>query len=331
MTNITINSLPTANTIDGSQDVLPIYTASALATQGISRNTLLGLTSAPLGLTDSQAPTNKTLGNTNTVTLKDTLFTLQDDGDVSKQLRFQLSGITTATTRTLTIPNISDTLVTLTASQTLTNKTLTSPTINAPTITNATISADTLSGFSSGTTGTVYGMSVAAGVLASAALLNTVNAAALQSGSVTYPKLGTDSSYAWVTWTPTWTNLTTGNGTTTAFYIQMGKTIYFRLKFVFGSTSSIGSDPSFTPPVAFNTAYSRVGSPFGGAEYFDTSGSTYFPGPCGVSVSNSNLNIEPYVINAASTYGAISGYTTTVPVAFGTGDEIHCNGFYQTT
>ena len=59
MTNITINSLPTASTIDATQDILPIYTASSAATQGINRNTLLGLSSAPVGLTDSQTLTNK--------------------------------------------------------------------------------------------------------------------------------------------------------------------------------------------------------------------------------------------------------------------------------
>lgn len=64
-----------------------------------------------LGLTSAQSPTNKTFDNTNTVTLKDTLFTLQDDGDTTKQARFQLSGITTATTRTYTLPNASGTLL----------------------------------------------------------------------------------------------------------------------------------------------------------------------------------------------------------------------------
>ena len=37
----------------------------------------------------------------------DATFTLQDDGDATKQARFQLSGITTATTRTYTLPNVS--------------------------------------------------------------------------------------------------------------------------------------------------------------------------------------------------------------------------------
>jgi len=50
------------------------------------------------------------IGNTNQVTLLDTQFTLQDNLDSTKQTVFQLSGITTATTRTLTIPNASGTL-----------------------------------------------------------------------------------------------------------------------------------------------------------------------------------------------------------------------------
>ncbi len=58
----------------------------------------------------SENLTNKTLDTTNTITLKDTLFTLQDDGDLTKQLQFQLSGITAGNTRTVTIPDASGTL-----------------------------------------------------------------------------------------------------------------------------------------------------------------------------------------------------------------------------
>lgn len=64
-----------------------------------------------VGLAATQALTNKTLGNTNTVTLKDTLFTIQDDGDATKQAKFQASGITTGTTRTFTLPNVDGTLL----------------------------------------------------------------------------------------------------------------------------------------------------------------------------------------------------------------------------
>lgn len=97
-----------------------------------------------VGDTDTQSLTNKTLDNTNTVTLKDTLFTLQDNSDTTKQARFELSGLTTATTRTYTLPDATGTLADLATAQTFTNKTLTSPTLTDPAITDsATISGTT--------------------------------------------------------------------------------------------------------------------------------------------------------------------------------------------
>lgn len=80
--------------------------------------------------------TNKTLDNTNTVSLKDTLFSLQDDGDDTKLLKFQLSGITTGTTRTITIPDASGTATLLGNASTGTGNVVlaTSPTLTTPTI-----------------------------------------------------------------------------------------------------------------------------------------------------------------------------------------------------
>lgn len=63
------------------------------------------------------------IDNTNGVTLRDNSFILQDDGDVTKQAVFQLSGISTATTRSYTFPNSSGTLTLNDSTATLTNKT----------------------------------------------------------------------------------------------------------------------------------------------------------------------------------------------------------------
>jgi len=69
-------------------------------------------------LTGTETLQNKTLDNTNTVTLKDTLFTLQDDADTTKQAQFQLSGIAAATTSTYTLPATTTTLAGLGTTQT---------------------------------------------------------------------------------------------------------------------------------------------------------------------------------------------------------------------
>jgi len=56
-------------------------------------------------LTPSSTTTvsNKTLDNTNTITVKDVNFTVQDDGDVTKQAKFQLSGLGTGVTANLAV------------------------------------------------------------------------------------------------------------------------------------------------------------------------------------------------------------------------------------
>lgn len=55
-----------------------------------------------------------------TNTFNDDGFTLQDNVDDTKKLRFQLSGLTTSTIRTLTVPDVDDTLMVLGADQTVT-------------------------------------------------------------------------------------------------------------------------------------------------------------------------------------------------------------------
>ena len=164
MSNVTIaggtSNLPVANSIDGSADYIPIYTASAAATQAINRNTYLGLSSAPVGLTDSQTLTNKILTSPtiNGATLSGTLSGTYTIGGT---------------------PTFPSSVVTLTGSQTLTNKVLTSPTINSPTITNASITTDSVNGFTTSNSGTVYGVSVTTGQISGA---SSVLPAALATG-----------------------------------------------------------------------------------------------------------------------------------------------------
>ena len=123
----------------------------------------------------------------------------------------------------------------------------------------------------------------------------------------------------WTTWTPTWVNLTVGNGTLTARYQQIGKTINFELRFVMGSTSSMGSLPNFTLPVSSNIDKGSfnltledvgVGAFFGVADIFG--------GVC-----------YPLVFNAAGTYVTNSYFTATVPMTWTTSDSFMIRGSYE--
>ena len=77
--------------------------------------------------------TNKTLTsptiNTPVVSVNDDEFTVQDDGDATKKVQLQLSGVTTGNTRILTVPDSNATLIGKDTTETQTNKTFTTPTI----------------------------------------------------------------------------------------------------------------------------------------------------------------------------------------------------------
>ncbi len=64
---------------------------------------------------------------TGAVSVLDSSFSIKDGVDNTKVAQFQAGSITAGQTRTYTLPDTSDTLVTLAAAQTLTNKTLTAP------------------------------------------------------------------------------------------------------------------------------------------------------------------------------------------------------------
>lgn len=318
MSNVTINQLPTAATIDGAADLLPIYTASAVATQSISRNGLLGITSGPAGLTDTQVLTNKTIGNTNTLTVKDINFTLQDDGDTTKQAKFQLAGITTGTTRTFTLPDVTDSIVTLTATQTLTNKTLTSPTLTSPTLTNATISTDTITGFTVTNTGNIYGISVATGAIQS----NTAFA-----DGVILPKAlmaGAGSSWAWQSWTPVFTNLTVGNGTLVARYTQIGKTIVSQMSLVFGSTTAVTGSIVYALPVTTSSNYGSS-TALGSADLIQT-GTASFPAHV-FWLSTTTAAIQP--MDASTTYAKDATTSSTIPFTWAVSHKLTAVAIYE--
>jgi hypothetical protein len=90
----------------------------------LDRPTIADFTNAQHDHADADDGGAVVLGSGSTIVVKDANFTIQDDADTTKQAKFQASGITTATTRTYTLPDQTTTLVGIDVVQTLTGKTI---------------------------------------------------------------------------------------------------------------------------------------------------------------------------------------------------------------
>ncbi len=320
-----INQYTAAITIDGSADYLLIDPSGTGTYKKINRNVLLGITSTPIGASDSQTLQNKTLDNTNIITVKDGNFTLQNTSDTTKRAVFSAAGITTGTTRTLTLPNRTDTLVTLAGSETLTSKTLTSPTITGGTIDNSAITVDSISGHTSATQVTVGGVLMNNGTIGTS---GAVVAASILAGAVQPQHLtsGTGTSWSWTAFTPSWTALTLGTGNTNVgAYTQIGKTVIGYVQVTIGTSGSVGTGPSFaTSSLPAPAAFYNNGSinlPIGtgqlGAAGTAYMGFCYFPG------DSSKLRL------GYANSGVLAQATATAPGTWAVGNLLYVDFTYQ--
>lgn len=318
-----ITDLPVAVSIDSVTDTFPIVNDALDETQQINRNVFLGVTGQPADISTIQTISNKIFNNTNLVTLLDGSFTLQNNVDTTKRALFSLAGITTATTRTYTLPNASSTLADISTAQTLTNKTLTSPTITGGSITNPTLSVDAISEFTAANGVTIDGLNIKDAKLNSN---NSVVTSNITDSAVTPNKLlaGTGTGWTWQTWSPTLTNLTLGNGVQVAKYIQIGKTVFFQWDFTLGNTSSVGSNPTITFPVATVSTYGVnrvVGTGYGNANTANA--------PLWANwQSTTTFNINVYTASGTYVTG-ITNATAAIPGTWATNGSMSIEGFYE--
>lgn len=122
------------------------------------------------------------------------------------------------------------------------------------------------------------------------------------------------TSSAWTSWTPTTANLTLGNGTITALYKQVGKSVIFRINFTLGSTSAVGTGPTFTVPVAEVASSVQTG-----AGHFNDASVTggFYSGACRIGAG---------VILPSSPSGYL---TASVPFVWTVSDQIILGGVYE--
>lgn len=132
---------------------------------------------------------------------------------------------------------------------------------------------------------------------------------------------------AWDTWTPTLANLTLGSGTVTAKFTRVGRTIFYRFRFLLGAGSAVGTAPTFTLPVAASSEYATgtQGDVVGVARFRDT-GTSDFNGSV---VLNSTTTGRPVVHTAGGTYVAGADLSSSVPMTWVSTDALFASGHYE--
>jgi len=126
---------------------------------------------------------------------------------------------------------------------------------------------------------------------------------------------------SWTTWSANPFNVTLGNGTVTARYQQIGKTVNFRWNLTLGTTTSITGSAYFFLPVApsYDTPCSIMVRDNGVALYPIV----------GMAFAGSGGYCDITVGNASTTYLQQANVNGSIPVALGSTDNIYVSGTYE--
>lgn len=160
---------------------------------------------------------------------------------------------------------------------------------------------------------------------------SVITSAKIADGAVTPADLlaGTGSSWVWQTWSPSYANLTIGNGTVVARYTQIGKTVCLRWIFQLGSTSAVGTNPTISLPVEAAASYSGGALPefanIGHGKLLDS-------GVLNVSAVvslGSSTTMSILAQTAGGTYVSVAGITSSVPFTWGNGDAMFAVVTYE--
>jgi len=134
--------------------------------------------------------------------------------------------------------------------------------------------------------------------------------------------LGTYTAY-----TPTFTNLTVGNGTLAAQYCRVNNFVHAFGSLTFGSTSVMSSSPFFTLPVLTVTAeMGAIAMVMGTVSYITAAGAVTKGTVNGFTAQSS---AQFWVITTSGAYEGQTGPTATVPFTWATGDIIRWNIMYK--
>lgn len=129
------------------------------------------------------------------------------------------------------------------------------------------------------------------------------------------------ASGAWITWTPSLSNVVIGNGTIVARYQQTGNVVSFSVKVTFGSTTTISGSPAISLPIAANSqAYFIVQITDAGVAGY--TGNGIIP-----TADLSKIYLD--LIDTTSSRAISAAFSSTSPFTWGTGDNFTVSGSYE--
>jgi hypothetical protein len=129
--------------------------------------------------------------------------------------------------------------------------------------------------------------------------------------------------------TPTFANLTVGNGTSSARFSRVNNVVNYYGYFTLGSTSAVTGVVNITLPVTANAIYAGIiGIPMGDLQMFDTSASTWFKGEL-FSISSATVTRTRIWTVSGTNILNNSSPSATAPMTWATGDQFLWNITYE--
>ncbi len=140
-----------------------------------------------------------------------------------------------------------------------------------------------------------------------------------------------DAVGLWTAYTPTLTNLTLGNGSIVARYCKIGKKVSVYIMYKGGSTSSMGSVPTFSLPATASSGYAFGGdytiSPTNiGTGRITEGGSTQ--GYVDIRLQSST-SISPVLLTADATYVRALNISSSVPMSWSSSSSMFMQFTYE--
>jgi hypothetical protein len=132
---------------------------------------------------------------------------------------------------------------------------------------------------------------------------------------------------AWTTFTPTWNNLTLGNGTTTGAYQKFGRVIFIRGTLIFGSTTTVTGQMQMNYPSGISLASGAFRGSIGDCEMYDDSTGNFYRGICKPVSAGISLGVLNH--QAVATFTIQDVTSATQPFTWAVSDELMLNTVFQ--